>query len=129
MKSSHSNIPHSVESIAVTEFFEDYGEQLQLRLVTSKKSLSRSTIRERSVNRPALAVTGYFKYFAHKRIQLFGAGEMGFFESSQKFVERMLFPPWQERRFPALWLPETWPRPLKWLRFWSNTACPYFAHR
>ena len=79
MKSNYSNIPHSVESIAVREFFENYEEQLQLRLVTSNKTLSRSTIKEKSVNRPALAVTGYFKYFAHKRIQLFGAGEMGFF--------------------------------------------------
>ena len=69
----------AIESIAVREFFEDYGNQLKLRLVTSNKTLSRSTIREKSVNRPALAVTGYFKYFANKRIQLFGAGEMAFF--------------------------------------------------
>ena len=68
-----------VESIAVKEFFGDYGDQLKLRLVTSDKTLSRSTIREKSINRPALAVTGYFKYFANKRIQLLGAGEMAFF--------------------------------------------------
>ena len=36
------------------------------------------------MNRPALAVTGYFKYFANKRIQLFGAGEMGFLREQQK---------------------------------------------
>ena len=56
-----------VESIAVKEFFGDYGDQLKLRLVTSDKTLSRSTIREKSINRPALAVTGYFKYFANKK--------------------------------------------------------------
>ena len=73
------------ESLGVRDFFDNYGEKLLLRLVTSDKTLSRSTIRERSVNRPALAVTGYFKYFAHKRIQLFGAGEMAFFrEQSPK---------------------------------------------
>ena len=70
---------HSIESIAVKEFFEIYGKQLKLRLVTGQKTLSRSMIREKSINRPALAVTGYFKYFANKRIQLFGAGEMAFF--------------------------------------------------
>ena len=69
------------ESLGVRDFFENYGEKLLLRLVTSDKTLSRSTIRERSVNRPALAVTGYFKYFP-KRIQLFGAGEMAFFRSN-----------------------------------------------
>ncbi|SVD97127.1 uncharacterized protein METZ01_LOCUS449981, partial [marine metagenome] len=80
-----------IESIGVKDFFENYGEKLLLRLVTSEKTLSRSTIRERSVNRPALAVTGYFKYFAHKRIQLFGAGEMAFFreQSSAKRVKVM----------------------------------------
>ena len=71
MKSSKSKT-QAVESIAVREFFATYGEQLKLRLVTSDKTLSRSTIKEKSVNRPALAVTGYFKYFANKRIQLFG---------------------------------------------------------
>ena len=86
MTSSQMPIPPSIESIAVKEFFNDFGEQLRLRLVTNPKTLSRSTIRERSVNRPALAVTGYFKYFAHKRIQLFGAGEMAFFreQSAQR---------------------------------------------
>ena len=74
----------AVESIAVREFFKNYGEQLKLRLVTSDKTLSRSTIKEKSVNRPALAVTGYFKYFANKRIQLFGAGEMAFFVNSRR---------------------------------------------
>ena len=69
----------AVESIAVREFFSSFGKQLKLRLVTSDKTLSRSTIKEKSVNRPALAVTGYFKYFSNKRIQLFGAGEMAFF--------------------------------------------------
>jgi len=72
------NIPEYIESITVRDFFESFGEPLLLRLVTSPKTLSRSTIRERSINRPALAVTGYYKYFANKRIQLFGAGEMGY---------------------------------------------------
>ena len=78
-QSSPAESKYIVESIAVRQFFKDYGEQLCLRLVNSEKTLGRSTIKERSVNRPALAVTGYFKYFANKRIQLFGAGEMAFF--------------------------------------------------
>ena len=102
MKSTHTQIPHYVESIAVREFFEDYGEQLQLRLVTSEKSLSRSTIRERSVNRPALAVTGYFKYFAHKRIQLFGAGEMGFFREQSKIRRKNVISAMAEKKIPCI---------------------------
>ena len=102
MKNDQSNIPYSVESIAVREFFEDYGEQLQLRLVTTEKSLSRSTIRERSVNRPALAVTGYFKYFAHKRIQLFGAGEMGFFREQSKVRRKNVISTMAGKKIPCV---------------------------
>lgn len=79
-----SSLPEYVESISVRDFYESFADRLLLRLVTSRKTLSRSTIRERSLNRPALAVTGYFKYFANKRIQLFGAGEMGFLREQSK---------------------------------------------
>lgn len=102
MKSNYSNIPHSVESIAVREFFENYEEQLQLRLVTSNKTLSRSTIKEKSVNRPALAVTGYFKYFAHKRIQLFGAGEMGFFREQSSNRRKNVISTMASKKIPCV---------------------------
>ena len=92
----------AIESIAVREFFEDYGNQLKLRLVTSNKTLSRSTIREKSVNRPALAVTGYFKYFANKRIQLFGAGEMAFFREQSDARRRSVIESMVAKKIPCV---------------------------
>ena len=83
--STSKSKPQAVESIAVREFFKNYGEQLKLRLVTSDKTLSRSTIKEKSVNRPALAVTGYFKYFANKKNSAFlGQGRWLFFVNSRR---------------------------------------------
>ncbi len=92
----------AIESIAVREFFEDYGNKLKLRLVTSNKTLSRSTIREKSVNRPALAVTGYFKYFANKRIQLFGAGEMAFFREQSDARRRSVIESMVAKKIPCV---------------------------
>jgi len=92
----------SIESIAVREFFEGYGNQLKLRLITSNKTLSRSTIREKSVNRPALAVTGYFKYFANKRIQLFGAGEMAFFREQSDARRRSVIESMVAKKIPCV---------------------------
>ncbi|MEC7802394.1 MAG: HPr(Ser) kinase/phosphatase [Verrucomicrobiota bacterium] len=92
----------AIESIAVREFFEGYGNQLKLRLVTSNKTLSRSTIREKSVNRPALAVTGYFKYFANKRIQLFGAGEMAFFREQSDARRRSVIESMVAKKIPCV---------------------------
>jgi len=101
MKSSKSKT-QAVESIAVREFFATYGEQLKLRLVTSDKTLSRSTIKEKSVIRPALAVTGYFKYFANKRIQLFGAGEMAFFREQSVARRKAVIETMVAKRIPCV---------------------------
>ncbi|MDG1325055.1 MAG: hypothetical protein P8P49_04740, partial [Opitutales bacterium] len=100
--SSPAESKYIVESIAVREFFKDYAKQLCLRLVNSEKSLGRSTIRERSVNRPALAVTGYFKYFANKRIQLFGAGEMGFFREQSSARRKIVMETMVAKKIPCV---------------------------
>lgn len=65
------------EELSVKEFYETFKEPLELELVGSDEGLERMIL-EPSLNRPALAITGYFKNFASKRIQLFGAGEMAY---------------------------------------------------
>lgn len=81
--------PKIYESLKVRDFYKKYGESLKLELVAGEEGLNRS-IREKSVNRPALAVTGYFKYFAAKRLQLFGAGEMGFLRDLKTETQRVV---------------------------------------
>ena len=65
------------EEIPVREFFDMFKNILQLELLAGEEGLDR-IIYEPSLNRPALAITGYYKNFASKRIQLFGAGEMSY---------------------------------------------------
>lgn len=65
------------ESISVREFLRTFADKLELTQVNPGTGQKR-VIKEKSVNRPSLALTGYLKYFAHKRLQLFGAGEMGY---------------------------------------------------
>jgi len=65
------------EEISVREFFEMFKGTLELELLAGVNGLDR-IILEPSLNRPALAITGYYKNFASKRIQLFGAGEMAY---------------------------------------------------
>lgn len=69
--------PKSAESISIQQFLDAADGALNLTLVAGKKGLSRH-IRDKSMNRPALALTGFFKNFGAKRIQLFGAGEMSY---------------------------------------------------
>ncbi len=115
-----------VESIAVRDFFDSFGEQLQLRLVTSDGTLDRSTVRERSVNRPALAVTGYFKYFAHKRIQLFGAGEMGYFREQSEETRAEVLQGMVDRKIPCIVISRNLAPTPEMLRILEPAGVPLF---
>ncbi|MDR1282928.1 MAG: HPr(Ser) kinase/phosphatase [Opitutaceae bacterium] len=70
----------AIHGITVSHFYETWRDRLKLDLVTSGAGLHR-LIREGSINRPSLALTGFFKYFANKRIQVLGAAEMTFFKT------------------------------------------------
>ncbi len=69
--------PKFVENITVLDFFNAGREQLKLTLVAGERGL-KSLVRDKSINRPALALTGYYKSFATKRLQVFGAGEIAY---------------------------------------------------
>jgi HPr kinase/phosphorylase len=70
----------AIHGITVAHFFATYRDKLKLELVTGDAGLHR-LIREGSINRPSLALTGFFKYFANKRIQVLGAAEMTFLKT------------------------------------------------
>jgi HPr kinase/phosphorylase len=70
----------AIHGITVAHFFETYRYKLKLELVTGEPGLHR-LIHEGTVNRPALALTGFFKYFANKRVQVFGAAEMTYLKT------------------------------------------------
>ncbi len=91
----------SVEAVAVRDFYESFKDPLELNLVAGAKGLSK-TIRERSLNRPALAITGFFKYFAAKRIQLFGAGEMAYLRDLSDEEEAIILRQIMERNVPCI---------------------------
>lgn len=74
---SNNSLKQGLECVSVKDFYQSCGDLLELKLVECAPGLSK-VIREKSINRPALALTGYFKHFANKRLQLFGAGEMGY---------------------------------------------------
>ncbi len=69
-----------LHGITVAHFLETHREKLQLTLAVGERGLSR-LIEETTINRPALALTGWFKFFAHKRVQVLGAAEWSFMKS------------------------------------------------
>jgi HPr kinase/phosphorylase len=70
----------AIHGFTVAHFLETYREKLKMELVTGENGLSR-LIHEGTINRPALALTGFFKYFANKRVQVLGAAEMTYLKT------------------------------------------------
>ncbi len=66
-------------SVTVGEFFKQNEKALKLKLIGSEVGFTRK-INEPSVNRPGLALSGFFTYFAYKRVQVIGNSEHSFLE-------------------------------------------------
>ena len=62
-------------TVTVEQFFKEYSIALQMRLVAGEDKLKR-IIREPTVNRPGLALSGFTRYFAYKRVQVMGHAEV-----------------------------------------------------
>ena len=69
--------------ITVERFYTEQQSALNLKLVAGAAGLKR-IIREPTVNRPGLALAGFTKYFANKRVQVIGAAESTFLKSLAK---------------------------------------------
>ena len=69
--------------ISVGEFLEGTDDALPLTVVAGEKFLNRK-IREKAINRPGLALSGFYKYFANKRIQVLGLAELTYLKSLDK---------------------------------------------
>jgi len=69
--------------VTVEGFYTEQASALQLKLVAGAAGLKR-VIREPTVNRPGLALAGFTKYFASKRVQVIGSAEYTFLKSLTK---------------------------------------------
>ena len=68
------------DSVTVERFYTDHASALELNLVAGASGLKR-IIREPTVNRPGLVLSGFTRYFAYKRVQAIGNAEAYFLKS------------------------------------------------
>jgi HPr kinase/phosphorylase len=79
--------------VTVERFYTEQASPLELRLIAGAGGLKR-IIREPTVNRPGLALTGFTRYFASKRVQVIG--------NAEHFYLKSLSPAERERRYRTL---------------------------
>ena len=69
--------------VTVEQFYRDHTGGLQMKLIAGESNLKR-VIREPTVNRPGLALSGFTRYFAYKRVQVMGNAEVYYLRSLSK---------------------------------------------
>jgi HPr kinase/phosphorylase len=78
--SSGRDLRKNIPVVTVESFFRAHAEKLQLKLEGKQVGFHRK-IREPTINRPGLALSGFYSYFAEKRVQVLGAAEQSYLES------------------------------------------------
>jgi HPr kinase/phosphorylase len=71
---------HSGTQLTVGQFYANHAEHLGLRLEGLSLGMNRP-IREPTINRPGLALAGFYSYFASRRIQVIGNSELSYLRS------------------------------------------------
>jgi HPr kinase/phosphorylase len=75
----------AVTQLTVGQFYANHAKNLGLRLEGLSLGMNR-VIREPTINRPGLALAGFYSYFAGKRIQVIGNSELSYLRSLKSAV-------------------------------------------
>ncbi|MCH8539625.1 MAG: HPr(Ser) kinase/phosphatase [Opitutales bacterium] len=89
------------KSITVAHFFHRYGESLKMELLGGSRGINRPILEGR-VNRPAFALTGFFKFFSNKGLQIFGAAEMAYLKTLSEEEQFNILMELAKRTIPCL---------------------------
>jgi HPr kinase/phosphorylase len=98
---STSDQQKSVPIVTVESFYNLHAEKLHMKLEGPRVGFHRK-IREPTINRPGLALSGFFSYFAEKRVQVLGAAEHTYLKSLTRKLRVKRFRDLCARKIPCL---------------------------
>ena len=113
------------KGITVSHFFKTHGKKLKMELMAGASGIDR-IIREGSVNRPALALTGFYKFFSNKCIQVIGAAEMTYLRSFDEEKQYQMLRELVKRMIPCIVLSRSYVPSRAILRVAEETGLPIF---
>ncbi len=112
-------------SISIGEFYARHSESLLLELEGQRPGLHR-LIREPTINRPGLALAGFYAYFAEKRIQVLGAAELAYLNSLPEEDAFARCTALCEREIPAIVVARGFDAPPALLHATKELSVPLF---
>ena len=98
---SPSDRQKSVPVVTVESFYNAHAGKLQMKLEGPCVGFHRK-IREPTINRPGLALSGFYTYFAEKRVQVLGAAEHSYLKSLPSKLRIERFRKLCEHKIPCL---------------------------
>jgi len=90
-----------VSSVSVGDFYRQHAADLEMDLVAGQEGLERN-IREPTINRPGLALSGHYSYFANKRVQIIGSAELSYLQSLESADREECIRRFFSANFPCL---------------------------
>jgi len=90
-----------IPSVSVSDLLERHSDDLEMELVSSRDGLERR-IREPTINRPGLALAGFYAYFAEHRVQVFGSAELSYLKTLKPDDARSRLREMCERPIPCI---------------------------
>ncbi len=91
----------TVASITIEQFFNSHATALGLSLLGERVGFERR-ISEPAMNRPGLALAGFFSYFARKRVQVLGFSELSYLRKLPEEMRVDRFSRMCDRDIPCL---------------------------
>ena len=113
------------KGLTVGKFFSVHGASLGMELVGDSSGLERA-IEEPTINRPGLALAGFFRYFASKRVQVAGHAELSYLRSLSAAERAIKFEALFAHRIPCLVIARGLPLPMGLLEFAAKAETPVF---
>ena len=99
--SSGSDLRKNIPVVTVESFYKAHAEKLHLKLEGKEVGFHRK-IREPTINRPGLALSGFYNYFAEKRVQVLGAAEQSYLQSLTRRQRILRFRGLCAKKIPCL---------------------------
>ena len=111
--------------VTVENFYTQHVSQLQLRLVAGATGLKR-IIREPTVSRPGLLLSGFTRYFAGRRVQVIGNAEHYYLRSLSPAERQRRYELFFSHRIPCVVVSRDLPPDKKFLQAAEKATVPVF---
>jgi HPr kinase/phosphorylase len=111
--------------VTVERFYTEHASALELNLLAGASGLKR-IIREPTVNRPGLILSGFTRYFAYKRIQVIGNAEAYFLKSRSENERSKLYQTFFSYKIPCVSFSRNLQPDALFLKFAEQAQVPVF---